>query len=86
MDGTRKQLEKDLAEAKQTFAKESAKGVEHFKKFEKSIENLVKGLTYAQNRIDNRGIENKTLQKKVVKLEERCDVLTGQVGIVLKPS
>ena len=63
---------------------ENAKGVEHFKKFKKSIEDLVKATTHVHDHIDNRGIENKILKKKIGKLEERCDTLTEQVwGVIL---
>ena len=81
-----RELVKKIEGTKKIFMTENSKGVEHFKKIEKSIMDLVKATTWVHDRIDNRGIENKTLLKKIGRLEERCDTLTGQVGVVLKPN
>jgi len=53
--------------------------VEHFKKFEVTIEGLAKTLNRAHDRIDTRALDNRVLAKRVANLEEKCDVLTGQV-------
>ena len=81
-----KELKESIEGAKKIFMVENAKGVEHFQKFEKMIEDLVKVTTRAHDRVDTRAIKNKALRKKVEKLEERCDTLTGQVGVVSKPN
>jgi len=76
----KEELEKKIEGAKKIFTKENAKGVEHFQKFEKCIGDLTKGLTRAHDRVDTRAIENRALTKRVAKLEEKCDVLSGQVS------
>jgi uncharacterized protein Yka (UPF0111/DUF47 family) len=76
----KEELERKIEGAKQIFVAENKKGVEHFKKFEETIEGLAKSLTRAHNRIDNRALDNRVLQKRITKLEEKCDVLTGQVS------
>ena len=79
MYGQDQRLSEKIEGAKKIFSVENAKGVEHFKKFEDTIEGLVKALTRAHNRIDNRALDNRVLAKRVSNLEEKCDVLTGQV-------
>ena len=76
----KEELERKIEGTKKIFMAENAKGVDHFKKFEETIEGLAKSLTRAHDRVDNRAIENKALIKRVAKLEEKCDVLTGQVS------
>ena len=68
----KEELEKKIDGTRKIFLMENAKGVEHFKKFEEAINGLVKSVTQAHNRVDNRA-----LTKRVAKLEERCDTLTG---------
>ena len=75
----KEELEKKIEGVKALFVAENTKGVEHFRKFEEAIEGLAKTVTRAHDRVDTRAIENKVLTKRVVKLEEKCDVLTGQV-------
>jgi len=77
-----RELTKSVEGAKKIFATENAKGVEHFKKFEVTIEGLAKNLTRAHDRIDTWAIDNQVLRKRVSKLEARCDTLTGQVGVL----
>jgi len=76
----KEELERKIEGAKKIFVTENAKGVDHFKKFEETIEGLAKSLTRAHDRIDNRALDNRALVKRVAKLEEKCDVLTGQVS------
>ena len=80
MYGQKEELEGKIEGAKRIFTTENAKGVEHFQKFEEAINGLAKTVTRAHDRVDNRALENKALTKRVLKLEERCDVLTGQVS------
>ena len=76
----KEELEKKIEGAKRIFAMENVKGAEHFKKFEVTIEGLAKTLTRAHDRIDTRALDNRALSKRVQNLEEKCDVLTGQVS------
>ena len=73
-------MEGKIEGAKKVAWAESVKGVEHFKKFEVTIEGLAKNLTRAHDRIDTRALDNRALAKRVSNLEEKCDVLTGQVS------
>ena len=79
MYGQEQRLGDKIEGAKKIFSTENAKGVEHFKKFEETIEGLAKSLVRAHDRIDNRALDNRALMKRVSNLEEKCDVLTGQV-------
>ena len=79
MYGQKEELVGKIEGAKKIFSTENAKGVEHFKKFEETIEGLAKTLTRVHNRIDARALDNRVLAKRVANLEEKCDVLTGQV-------
>ena len=78
MYGEQEKLVGKIEEAKDLWA-ENAKGVDHFKKFETTIEGLAKSLIRAHDRIDTRALDNRVLTKRVANLEEKCDVLTGQV-------
>ena len=80
MYGEQERLLGKIEEAKNDLWAENVKGVDHFKKFEETIEGLVKILTRAHDRIDTRALDNKALTKRVSNLEEKCDVLTGQVS------
>jgi len=81
-----KRLDKKVDEMEKRFKLEMRSGVDHMKKFEGSVKDLVKGVEYAHARIDTRAIQNKAATKKIETLEERVDVLTGQVGMFLCPS
>ena len=76
----KEELERKIKGAKRIFSTENVKGVEHFKKFEETIKGLAKTLNRAHDRVDNWALENRALTKRVADLEERCDVLTGQVS------
>ena len=79
----KEELEGKIEGAKKIFVVENKKGVEHFQKFKEAIKGLAKTVTRAHDRVDTRAIENRMLTKRVMKLEERCDTLTGQVrGVV----
>ena len=77
-----KGLKESVEQAKAYVNGEMKKGVEHFKKFEQSVEDTAKGIKYAHSRIDTRAIAIKAAEKRITSLEERCDVLTGQVSIL----
>jgi len=77
-----KQLDKKIDDTEKRFKLEMKSGVEHMKKFEGLVKDLVKGLEYAHAHIDTRAIQNKAAVKRIETLEERVDVLTGQVGYV----
>ena len=77
MYGQKEELEGKIEGAKRIFKTENTKGVEHFKKFEETIEGLAKSLTRAHDRINNQALDNRVLAKMVANLEEKCDVLTG---------
>ena len=84
MYGQDQRLSEKIEGAKKIFSVENSKGVEHFKKFEETIEGLAKTLTRAHDRVDTRAIKNRMLTKRVAKLEERCDTLTKQVRGVIR--
>ena len=65
------------------FRTEMSSWVSHMKEFEKEAEGLGRNIKYAHERIDMRAIQIKAAAKKIADLEGRCDVLTGQVGMVL---
>ena len=77
-----KGLKESIEQAKGYVNGEMKKGVEHFRKFEQTAEETAKAIKYAHSRIDTRAIAIKAAEKRIVSLEERCDVLTGQVSIL----
>ena len=76
-------LEAKLKVMDTKFRTEMSSGVSHMKNFEGEVENLGRNIKYAHKRIDTRAIQIKAAAKKIADLEGRCDVLTGQVGMVL---
>ena len=80
MYAQKEELEGKIDRVKKIFTMENTKGVGHFQKFEETIEGLAKTLNRAHDRIDTRALDNRALAERVVNLEEKCDVLTGQVS------
>jgi uncharacterized protein Yka (UPF0111/DUF47 family) len=80
-----KRLDKKVDNAEKRFRLEMKSGVDHMKKFEGSVKDLVKGLDHAHNRIDRRTAQLRTAEERVSALEDRCDTLTGQVGVFYDP-
>jgi uncharacterized protein Yka (UPF0111/DUF47 family) len=80
-----RRLEKKIDDAEARFKTEMSSGVNHMRKFEGSVKDLVKGLEHAHNRLDRRGVQMRQATEKIRVLEERCDTLTGQVGVFGDP-
>jgi hypothetical protein len=78
-----KGLKESIKQTKDYVSEEMKKGVEHFQKFEQAVGETSRAIKYAHTRIDTRAIAIKAAEKRIVSLEERCDVLTGQVSILV---
>lgn len=81
-----RRLDKKIDDTEKRFKVEMRSGVDHMKRFEGSVKDLVKGLEQAHNRIDRKTAQLRSANERMSALEDRCDTLIGQVGVFHGPS